>query len=502
MRLAAAAAGAALALTLPPAGAWWWAWAGLVPLLVMLARAGSFREAAWRGWSAAAGFFGTLLHWLLPSLGVFAPLAVAVAGLFWVPFGLVAHGLLRRPVSPVGLLAALPVLPSVWVVTEAVRSWKHLGGAWGLLGLSQWQVRPVLAVAALGGVWLLSFLLVAVNTGLAVAVLRGADRRIRAVAGGAAVVLALAAAVSGVLRPGPAEAGTMRVAGVQPGVVPGPERRLAEHLRLTRGLAGRAPDVVVWGQSSVALDPARRPGAERALRRAAAEAGADLLVNVDAADPSGRITKSTRQYSAAGLRGVYVKQRLVPFGEYVPLRPLLGWIADHTAAAGQDRATGDALTILPVAGHRIGPLISYESTFPDMRRELARMGADVVIVQGSLTTFHGSWAHAQQAASEAVRAVESGRPAVLVELDGTSAAFDARGGRLAWMPPDRRGTFVVEVPLSREVTPYVRWGDWLPALAGGVLAAAAAALAVRRAGRGRGGRLRARISRSGSGRGR
>ncbi|MGN9785961.1 apolipoprotein N-acyltransferase [Nonomuraea sp. ZG12] len=464
----AVAAGACLALAFPAAGAWWWAWVGLVPLLVLLAGAGTYREAAWRGWCAGVGFFVTLVHWLLPSLEVFAPLVMGVVGLLWVPFGMVSYGLLKCP-SPARVAVALVVLPSVWVGVEAVRSWKHLGGAWGLLGLSQWQVRPVLALAALGGVWLLSFVLVAVNVGLAAAVLPAAGRRARLAGAGAAAALAVAAVSFGLVRPEPVPVGAMRVAGVQTGPVPGAEQRIAAHLRLTHELAGRDPDVVVWGQSSVGLDPAQRPGLAPRLRSAAAATGGDLLVNVDAADPTGQIAKSTYQYTADGLVNTYVKQRLVPFGEYVPLRPLLGRLTDHTAAAAQDRVTGDRLTILEVSGHRVGPLISYESTFPDMRRELLRMGADVTIVQGSLTTFHGSWAQPQQASFEAVRAVETGRSAVLVELDGTSAAFDAGGTRLAWFPPEYRGGFVVDVPLYRGTTPYVQLGDWVPLTAGAIV---------------------------------
>ncbi|MEO3798646.1 apolipoprotein N-acyltransferase [Nonomuraea sp. B1E8] len=479
-RVLALAAGACLAAAFPAVGAWWWAWAGLVPLVVLAARAGSYVEAAWRGWFAAVGFFTVLHHWVLHSLGVFAPLVLGIAGLSWVPFGLVAYGLLRRA-SVARVVAALLVLPSVWVVIEVLRSWEHLAGAWGVLGSSQWRVPPVLAPAALGGVWLLSFVLVAVNAGLSAAVLPGAGRRTRLVGAGAAVTLAVLAVGYGLVRPEPAGTGTMRVAGVQTGDVPGPARRLAANLRLTRELAGRDHDVVVWGQSSVAFDPARRPDVDRRLRTAAAGVGSDLLVNVDARGSSGQITKATYQYTADGVVNRYVKQRLVPFGEYIPLRPMLGWLADHTDAAAEDRITGGRLTVLDVAGHRVGPLISYESAFPDMRRRLAVMGADLTLVQGSLTTFHGSWAHAQQAGLEAVRAVESGRPAVLVEADGTSAAFDARGRPLAWYGPGYRGAFVIDVPLSLEVTPYVRLGDWVPVMAAGILAASGVGLAARRA---------------------
>jgi len=480
LRALALVVGAGLALAFPAADAWWLAWVGLVPLLLLLALAGSSREAVWRSWLAASGFFVALHHWLLPHLGLFVLPAGAVTGAAWVPFGLAAHRLLRGRLSAPQAGLALVVLPSVWLTIEALRSWKHLGGTWGLLGLSQWRVRPVLAVASLGGVWLISFLLVTVNVGVAAAVAPGAATRARLLGGGAAVLLAGAAVAYGLLRPEPQVTGSLRVAGVQPGVVRDAQARLAAHLRLTRQLAGGDHDLVVWGQSSVGVDPTQRPEVARRLRQAAATAGSDVLVNVDARTPTGRITKSTQQYTPDGLAGVYEKTRLVPFGEYIPLRPLLGWVTEFTEAAQVDRTPGDEPTTLRVAGVLVGPLISYESTFPDLHRTLARMGAELTLVQGSLTTFQGTWAHQQQASFEAVRAVESGRPAVLVAMSGTSAAFDSRGRRLAWVPPEERGTFLVDVPLSQEETPYVRLGDWVPLMAGAITAGAAFTVASRK----------------------
>lgn len=465
LRMLALAAGAVPALAYPAVGAWWLAWVGLVPTLLLLARAGSYREAVWRSWLAAVGFFVVVNHWVLIQLGVFAIPAGLLAGLVWIPVGLTAHGLLRRPTAARVLLATL-IVPSVWVTIEVLRSWQHLGGAWALLGNSQWTRRSALAVAALGGVWLLSFLLVAVNVALAAVLLRAAPNRARLVGAAAAVLLAGGTLAWGALRPEPAGVGRLRVAGVQPGVIHDEQERIEAHLRLTRELAGRA-DVIVWGQSSVAVDPKQDQELDGRLREAARETGADLLINVDAGAP-GEITKSTYHYTGEGLIDVYDKQRLVPFGEYIPLRPILGWIADLTPAADTDREVGDELTVFDLDGVPAGVIISYESTFPDMRRELVRTGARVTVVQGSLTTFQNTWAHAQQASVEAIRAVESGRPAVLVQMSGTSTAFDADGRRLAWIPPEHRGTFVVDVPLAAADTPYVRLGDWVPLLAGTV----------------------------------
>ena len=481
-RLAAAVAGAALCLAFAPVGLWWLAWIGLAPIVALVARAPSGREAALIGWGAGTAFFVGLHHWLIPSIGLFVIPLGPLVGAAWIPWALVARELLGRRRSLAATCVALVLAPAAWLVVEGLRSWKHLGGTWGLLGLTQWNNRPVLQAASLGGVWLLSLLLVTFNVGLASALLqRSWSGRLIALV--LAAALPLGAATYGLLRSEAPKPGVLRVAGIQPGLVHGADARLATHERLTRDLArGAAYDFVVWGQSSVGFDPEARAEIERRLRQVAADAGTDVFVNVDARDAAGRITKSMRQYAPTGAVDVYEKRRLVPFGEYVPLRSLFGWVARISDAAEEDRVPGIESKVMRVADGVIGPLISYESTFPDMRRAVAREkpSPQLTLVQAASTTFQGSWAQPQQASFEAVRAVESGRPAVLVAVSGTSAAFDSRGNRLAWIPAGERRSFVVEVPLSREQTPYVRWGDWVLWWSWSALAVAGAAVTWRR----------------------
>lgn len=478
VRVGAILAGAALVAAFPAPAAWWWAYVGLVPVLLLVRSARDRREAVWRSWLAASGFFLALHHWVLPYLSVFTVPLAALFGLIWLPWGLVAWGLLRRPPTPRRTAVSLVLLPAVWVVVEFLRSWDRLGGSWGFLGLTQWNApTDLLSIAAVGGVWALSVLLVAVNVGVAVALMPGAPRRSRALGVGVAAALVLASVIHGAARPEPPVEGTLHLGGVQPGHIPNPRERLDENVRLTRELVQREPDVdvVVWGQSSVGFDPARAEDVRQRLLGLAAEIDRQLVVNVDARRPDGRVSKTAIVVEPDGFRDTYRKQRLVPFGEYIPLRSLFGWVEHLTDAAGEDRVPGTSLTTFVLAGDRVGPLISYESTFPDMRRTLARMDVSMTLVQAAATSFQGSWALPQQGSFEAVRAVESGRPAVLVAVSGTSSAFDPRGERLAWVPQEERTAWSVEVPLSREETLFVRWGPWVPLGAAAVTAVAAAA---------------------------
>jgi apolipoprotein N-acyltransferase len=334
-------------------------------------------------------------------------------------------------------------------------------------------VRPILAVAALGGVWALSFLLVCTGTALAVVVRPGTCRRARLGAAVVVVVLIGGAAGYGLTRSDPDVVGTLRIGGVQPGVVNDRRERLAAHEDVSRVLAAADVDAVVWGQSSVGFDLETESWARDRLLALARELDRPVLVNVDARRPDGRISKTMVVVRPDGLGETYTKQRLVPFGEYIPLRSFLGWVERFTEAAEEDRVPGTGLTTLRLGSATVGPLISYESTFSDMRRRHVRAGVDMTLVQAAATTFQGTWALPQQASFEAVRAVESGRPAVLVAVSGTSAAFDARGRRLAWVDQHETGAWTVSVPLSQEETLFVRWGDWVPAACLVVVVAAA-----------------------------
>ncbi|MFF8972602.1 apolipoprotein N-acyltransferase [Streptomyces sp. NPDC014995] len=468
----AALAGALPVPAFPAPALWWWAFLALVPWILLARSAPTGRRAVYDGWSGGFGFMLVMHLWLLPNLHVFTLVLAALLGALWAPWGWLVRRFLAGVPSWGRVGAALVVLPSGWLAVELVRSWQGLGGPWGMLGASQWQVEPALRLASVGGVWLLSFLVVAVN--VAVAVLAAVPaHRVPAVAG----LLATAAATSAawVWSPRPDVDGQARVAVVQPGVVVGPDRRFDREEQLTRGLVGQDVDLIVWGESSVGYDLDDRPDLARRLAELSRATGADILVNVDArrSDRPG-IYKSSILIGPDGPTGDrYDKMRLVPFGEYVPARSLLGWATSVGKAAGEDRQRGTEQVVMDAgAGLRIGPMVCFETAFPDMSRRLTADGTDVLVAQSSTSTFQESWAPEQHASLGALRAAETGRPFVHATLTGVSAVYDASGRRLgSWLGTDASTTAVYEVPLTEGVTPYVRFGDW-PAHAALVVLAA------------------------------
>jgi apolipoprotein N-acyltransferase len=477
-RYAALVAGAIPVLAFPAANLEFVGWIGLVPGLALMHAAPSRHEAWMRGWWFGAGYLLAAMYWLAPNIGPGLLLVGVLIGFLWSAVGLAVWSLLRPPVTVRRALAALVVVPSCWVTTEWIRSWQGIGGPWAVLGASQWQHPALLALAAVGGVWLVSFALVAANTGLLVAlVARSTLVRLTGLAG-ALIALAAGPAAFALTAPAPA-ARPVTIALVQPGVTSGPGTRLQRNEQLTARTARRA-DLFVWGESSVGFNLAARPEYRTSIEQLSRSVGAEILVDQDAQNSTGATSKQATLVSAAGVQGRYVKTRLVPFGEYIPFRPVLGWLTTISRAAPSNIQPGagarDLHATLPHGQPlTVGVLICFESAFPDMSRVDADQGAQLIIYQTSDSTFQHSWAPAQHAALGAIRAAETGRPVVQAALTGDSAAFDARGRTLAWADTSFRGTLLVRLalPVASARTVYDRLGDYVPWTAVGIAALAA-----------------------------
>jgi len=489
-RLGTALAGALGFLLFPAPDLGVLAWVAFVPLLLLLRAAQTRREAMLRGWLGGIGFIFATLYWLLPNLIYFYPLAVAVVALLWVPWGLLVWAVLRpgppvvtRPIARTepggeeeprpalvtrppgrlgwgrGLLAVVAV-PSVWVLIETVRSWKPFGGPWSMLGASQWNHPVELGLASVGGSWLLSFAIMMVNTCLVLAI----TARIPVRAG--AALLGTAAVVAGPLwfiaHPLPAASSTVPVALVQVGVIHDPQARDEQGIAITRALAGTKVGLVVWGESSGSNGLSGNVADEQQLEQLSAILNAPIVVNADDTLSNGNTEKVSYLYTEAGASGQYAKTRLVMFGEYIPFSGELHWLTKLTKAAGVNLVPGTGLTIFQADNTAIGPLICFESAFPDMARNEVNLGAQMLVYQSEDTTFQGSWEPAQHASLAAVRSAETGRPSVQASLAGVSAAFDAQGRQLAWMSKNDVGSIVAQVPLQAADTPYDRYGNFVP----------------------------------------
>jgi apolipoprotein N-acyltransferase len=507
MRWAAFLAGGVPAiLVFPGPSLSYLAWFALVPAMILFIRAATVKEAVARGWWFGAGYLIAILQWMTPEIGPGVVLIGGIFGCMWSPFAVAVSRLLRLPVSFPRLLAALFVIPATWLIPEWIRSYQGLGGPWGLYGASQWQHPAVLALASIGGVWLVSVALLIANAGLTVIVgairpslllsvapphgAAGLDappalsdpalRRAGIAAAGALAVVAAAGAgplAFALTAPFPVTR-QVTIALVQPGIIHDPAQRVDASERLTRQFIARqaasgqqSADLIVWGESSVAYDLAVDTSLLRNIETLSAQAKADIMVSQDSTLPGGGQEKVAVLVSPAGIEGRYVKSRLVPFGEYIPFRQQLGWLTRISKAASSNMIPGDGARTLTVEGPpgsaaaplAAGVLVCFESAFPDMSRVETNQGAQLIVYQSATSTFQGTWGPDQHASLAAIRAAETGRPIAQAALTGDSVAFDARGRQLGWLGQDSRGVITVRLglPPTADKTFFDQAGDYV-----------------------------------------
>jgi apolipoprotein N-acyltransferase len=179
-----------------------------------------------------------------------------------------------------------------------------------------------------------------------------------------------------------------------------------------------------------------------------------------------------------------VKRRLVPFGEYVPLRPLIGWIGKFVPIGG-DFEPGETSSPLltPVGGSALaaGPLICYEDIFPGLARGSVLGGSDLLVVLTNNGWFGEGGAAEQHAAHAVLRAVETRRPVLRCGNAGWSGWIDEFGVIRARLTDEAgslyfRGFRTLEVTRDPRwigrATPYVAWGDWFVLFSGALAAGA------------------------------
>jgi len=489
--LLAVAAGGIAFCAFPPVDFGWLSFVALVPLFLAL-RGASGRAGFLVGLVFGLAFIGPLVWWI--SLFGYLAWGVLVVGeaLFFAVFGWFAAWASN---GAVGRLAGVPLL---YVALEIARTrWPFGGFSWGDLGYAQHDAGPMLALARVGGVHAITLGLALVAALAANALTRGRIWRralaIVVLAGVAAGPLWLPLGIAG-------RAGELDVALVQ-GNVPegrftgfadrvgrqGPEDTVIvdNHVRATLPLASDPPDLIVWPENAVDRDPFHNPDIQAKIEDAVLQVHAPFIVGaiLDAPPKGTRFTNTNLLYDADGrVVARYDKVHLVPFGEYVPWHFLRKYIK-ALEQIPSDGVPGRSVVVFPVGAAKIGTVICFESTYPELARDEVRDGAQLLVVSTNNASFRRSPASRQHLAMSQLRAVEEGRTVMHAAISGISAVIDPSGRILTRTRLFTQAVVRRTVPLGKGRTPYARFGEAMELALAGLGAVVAVATVAGRIGR-------------------
>jgi apolipoprotein N-acyltransferase len=485
------AGGLALTAAFPPYGIWPLAAVGPALLVVALRQQG-LRGSFAVGVVFGLAFFVPLLSWVV-NVAWYAWAALAISEtLIFAVLAVAQRLLLRLPAWPVAVAGW-------WVAVEAFRDrWPWGGFPWGRLAMSQAQA-PTVRWVLVAGPPLLTFLLALTGACLAWLIV---DRRVLP-----AVCFACAAGLSlaGAALPVTTSSGVNTTVAAVQGDVPH-ARNLStlfndtqitqNHVTATERLAAQvkagarpAPGVVIWPENSTDLDPFEYPIIYQQVMNAVRAIGRPILVGEFLHHP----VRNVGQLWVPG-RGpttIYVKRRLVPFGEVIPFRGLLSHITSLTSLQPVNLTPGHQAVVFRVGRIRLGDVICYEVGFDDLVRSEVAAGANLLSAQSNDATFEvdGQTGESlQQLAMARIRAVEFDRSVVVASTTGVSAIIAPDGSLIAHSGTWQRAVLEARVPLLTGRTLAERLGGWpeyvITALAiVALIIAAAGALAGRRASR-------------------
>ncbi len=366
---------------------------------------------------------------------------------------------------------ALLLAPLVWVATELGRTHVFGGFPWVLLGYSQVGLLPVAQLASVLGVYGVSGLLAAVSAVAAFSVVTRSGRE-RIIAITSMALLVVAVTVWGGMRMArgawTSTGQTVRVGLIQGNVDQGEKWNTArsasilqDYLRLTHQALSEGSDLIIWPESSTPFNFEDDVAAADQVRAVARQSKVPILLGSDQVERGAE----TRYYNAAYLvredgtiGGVYRKMHLVPFGEFVPFRRLLFFVAPLVEAVS-DFSEGDRAVMLPFHGHFVSTAICYEIVYPALTRDFVKGGSELLTTITNDAWFGPTSAPYQHFAQASMRAIEEGRYLVRAANTGISGIVDPYGRVLAASDIYRPAVIVGSVRLVTAATIYARTGD-------------------------------------------
>ena len=423
------------------------------------------RAAALAGYGFGLGLFGFGIAWIYVALHVFGAMHAALAALATTLFAaflalypaLAVYATRRLAPAAWGIAFA-----AAWTLTEWLRGWVFTGFPWLAMGYSQTPSSPLSGYAPVLGVYGASFATAATGAALA-AFVEGGRRRIS----GAIVVALIGGGAALGWVPWTEPTGAPVEASLIQGNIAQDAKfdaaRLGETLRRFDRLvdATRSPLVILPETAFPLLLNDIPPDYLDNLAARMQRRNGDLIAGVFENDPVG----SDRYFNAAISLGTaprqhYRKVHLVPFGEFIPLGPLLAPLINNVLHIPLSDQTRGAETQQPidVAGQKIAIDICYEDAFGE--EVIRQLPAATLLVNLTNDAWYGdSWASEQHLQMSQTRALETGRMMLRATNTGRTAVIDHQGRVLDVLPEFEQAVLTRPVTGRTGATPYVTFGN-------------------------------------------
>ncbi|HKR65670.1 MAG TPA: apolipoprotein N-acyltransferase [Thermoanaerobaculia bacterium] len=475
--LLAAASGVLFAASFPTYTIGWLAFVAFVPLLVAIARANSTREAFLLGWLWQTIAWLMMVPWVVRVMSHYGGLPYVTGVLIFIAmslylglYGAAFAWIVKRLRLGIAFLPWL-LVPLAWAGIEYARTYLFSGFPWNLLATSIVDYASLIQIDRAIGPYFTGALIVFPAVVAAWWITQRPASIARVLVVGSLGILLMVwwgtGLVASKLIARPTSSATLTAALLQPNI--SQEMRwdsanviqiYGRMMDMTRIAADHGAKIVIWPESTVPLSYTQTDFFRESIERISRDRNIDIILGSVATDPArpNRIWNSAFLVSGGKTIGHYDKIRLVPFGEYVPLRRMLFFAEKLVHAVGEfEFGTNDQ----PLVGKlSYGPAICYEVVYPQITGTQIRHGADVIVTITNDAWYDGTSAPQQHLWQARMRAIEGDRFVLRAATTGISALIDPTGRLLQTIPMGREGIIYAQFQARSAITPYIRFGDW------------------------------------------
>ena len=466
--LIALLAGGIFSFALAPYHYWWLAILSPALLYATLHKRNS-KQAALLGWAYGFGMWFVGAFWLYTSIHVYGDtnsalsvLLIAIMAIVMGLFTAVQTWMYRRffPETPL-------TFAPLWVFFEWAKTWVFTGFPWLFVGYA-FTERLLDNYAPLFGIFGVSFVVITIACAL-VEILQKRFFWIIPIA----ILLIGAWAASFIQFVSPKNTKPLTVSLIQ-GNIPQDLKWLTEYqaktLEIYSELSERewGRDLIVWPESSIPLPQTEiQPFLDAVSHKAqnmhsAWVTGLIFIDQKETQETQRFMYYNTIMASGYDTEGLYKKQRLVPFGEYIPLSGLLSWVLpafqNDPAAAGFS-AGNSKQNALTVQKHKLGTAICYEVAYPNLTRRNA-LNSDYLVTVSNDAWFTGTAGPQQHLQMVQMRAKENGRWFIRATNTGVTAFINEQGHIMSRAPMDQATVLRGNLPAMEGQTLYSRLSDW------------------------------------------
>ena len=460
------AAGACIAFAMPPWGWWPFVFVGIALWDRLLANT-SWKQRFRRTWLVGCTWFFPTLLWMYD----LTPPGYVMASISYAAYFGVACALI--PPTRWRWIA----LPGAIVIAEYVKAFYPFGGV-PLANLSLTQAgscgppcTQIDSPLAQGARFLGPYFVIVLVVVLGIALSAAWERRWQA-AGIAAAVVVVGTGV-GYVAPSGHDVGTVRIAIVQGG---GPQRTrtsatdrvdvFTRHVKATREQVHTPVDIILWPENVITVEGKLQDNPEYPeLQKLAREYDATMIVGATEGVDKKSFLNASIVINPDGTIGErFDKVRTVPFGEFVPLRPIIEAIAGDSGIPGRDAVPGDGHGVLHTQQGQFGVVISWEVYFAGRARDAIGSGGEILMNPTNGASYWLTQVQTQQIASSRLRAIETGRWVTQAAPTGFSALIAPNGALLDRTNVSEARVIEADVPRREGQTISTLVGPW-PVLA-------------------------------------